>query len=94
MGPLQVCQNETVFVAVTRRIEELHEDDVALCIHSIMSIADSIDDALIKKYGGTSKKRNQPNKVKPEKPESSSGTTVIHYQNEGVLKTVFGIISA
>jgi len=86
--------DETVFVAVTRRIEELHEDDVALCIHSVMSIADSIDDILIKKYGGTSKKRNKPNKVKPEKPESGSGTTVIDDPKEGVLKTVFEIIKS
>lgn len=50
--------NETVVVAVIRLIKELlHEDDVAQSIHSVMSIADGIDDNLIKKYGGTTKKR-------------------------------------
>ena len=34
--------------------------NIASCIHSVMSIADNLDDKLIEKYGGTSKKRVQP----------------------------------
>ncbi len=47
--------DEMVFVAVTRPVMELHS--VARCIQSVMSIADDVDDVLIEKYGGTSKKR-------------------------------------
>ena len=45
---------------------ELHSDDVARCIQSVMSIADSIDDALLEKYGGTAKKRISPESASTE----------------------------
>ena len=53
-------ENETVVVKVTRQVGELRPDDFATCIHSVMSIADNLDDKLIEKYGGTSKKRVPP----------------------------------
>jgi hypothetical protein len=61
--------DERVFVAVTRPVTELHADDVARSIRSVMVIADSIDDDLLERYGGTAKKR-----VAPE-PASAGGAT-------------------
>lgn len=51
-------KNEAVFVAVTRPIMELKKNDFANFIHSVMMTADNLDDQLLKKYGGTSRKRN------------------------------------
>ncbi|MCL4298467.1 MAG: hypothetical protein KJ077_22210 [Anaerolineae bacterium] len=50
-------KNETVFVSVTRSIMELQRGDFAKFIHSVMATADHLDDILIKKYGGTNRKR-------------------------------------
>ncbi len=50
-------KNEMVFVAVTRPIMELHKNDFARSIHGVMATADHLDDLLIEKYGGTSRKR-------------------------------------
>ena len=61
--------NETVVVTVTRQVGDLRPDDFASCIHSVMSIADDLDDKLIEKYGGTSKKR-----VPPDTPPSGGKT--------------------
>jgi hypothetical protein len=58
--------DEMVFVAVTRPVMELHSEDVARCIQSVMSIADGIDDALLEKYGGTAKKRILPESASTE----------------------------
>lgn len=62
-------ENEMVVVKVTRQVGELQPDDFASCIHSVMSIADNLDDKLIEKYGGTSKKR-----VTLDTPPSSGRT--------------------
>lgn len=51
-------RDEAVFATITRPVPELRPDDFAKCIHSVMVIADSMDDDLIAKYGGTSKKRS------------------------------------
>lgn len=59
MGSIGI-QNETVVVTVTRQVAELHPDDFASCIQSVMSIADDLDDKLKETYGGTSKKRVPP----------------------------------
>lgn len=50
-------KNETVFVSVTRPIMELRKNDFASFIHGVMATADHLDDLLIEKYGGTSRKR-------------------------------------
>ena len=61
--------NETIVATVTRQVGDLRPDDFASCIHSVMSIADDLDDKLIEKYGGTSKKR-----VPPDTPPSGGRT--------------------
>jgi hypothetical protein len=49
--------HEKVWAEVMSRVTDVHADQVASSIHSTMSFADNIEDRLIKKYGGTSKKR-------------------------------------
>ncbi len=49
--------NENVYVSVTYPISNIDKNTVPRCIHSVMFLADSIDDPLIEKYGGTSKSR-------------------------------------
>ena len=51
-------KNEAVFISITRPIMELKKNDFADFIHSVMSTADRLDDQLLEKYGGTSRKRN------------------------------------
>jgi hypothetical protein len=48
---------EMVFATAIRRVDDLQEDDIARCIHGVMSLADDLDDRLIEKYGGTSMQR-------------------------------------
>lgn len=50
-------KNEMVFVSVTRPIMELRENDFPNFIHGVMATADNLDDLLIEKYDGTSRKR-------------------------------------
>lgn len=42
-----------VFGGITYPVENLNSDGFAHCIHSVMKLADDVDDLLIKKYGGT-----------------------------------------
>jgi len=48
---------ESILVAAIERVNDLQQDDVARCIHRVMSLADDLDDDLIEKYGGTSIQR-------------------------------------
>jgi hypothetical protein len=48
---------EQIFAVVTYPAHVMEEDDIYRCIHNVMRTADNLDDALLKKYGGTSKKR-------------------------------------
>jgi len=48
---------QQVFAAVTYPVATLHADDCARSIDSVMALADELDDYLVEKYGGTSKKR-------------------------------------
>jgi hypothetical protein len=50
-------KHEHVVVTITRPIADLAEGECASCIKAVMIMADSLDDSLKKKYGGTSKKR-------------------------------------
>jgi hypothetical protein len=56
-------KDEFVFVAAGRPVIELRSDDVAQCIHTVMSMADKVDNSLIEKYGGTTKRRLPPKKL-------------------------------
>lgn len=49
--------NELVLATAIRRIDQLQDEDVGRCIHSVVTFADHLDDKLIEKYGGTSKQR-------------------------------------
>jgi hypothetical protein len=48
---------EAVIAVSVRRIMELQREDFARCIFGVMALADSLDDQLIAKYGGTALER-------------------------------------
>lgn len=48
---------ESVIAVSVRRIMELQREDFARCIFGVMALADSLDDQLITKYGGTARER-------------------------------------
>ena len=50
---------DKVFGGITYPVENLNSDRFGHCIHSVMKLADDIDDMLIKKYGGTAKTRSE-----------------------------------
>ena len=56
-------KGDAVFIAVARPVIELRGGDFAQCIHTVMSMADTLDNPLIEKYGGTTKRRVTPKKV-------------------------------
>lgn len=50
-------KNEAIFVSVTRPIMELRKNDFSNFINRVMATADHLDDLLLERYGGTSRKR-------------------------------------
>jgi hypothetical protein len=55
VGPVRLgIREDIVFAALQYPVDSLTEDLVGRCIHSVMTLADGIDDMLGKKYGGTS----------------------------------------
>ena len=52
--------DDQVVVRAVNIVEVMHEDDFGRSIHSVMSIADELDDHLIAQYGGTTKSRGKP----------------------------------
>ncbi|MBI1800399.1 MAG: hypothetical protein HYR71_02065 [Chloroflexi bacterium] len=55
-------KGEVVYIAVARPVVELRPNDFAECIHTVMAMADELDNPLIEKYGGTTKKRTASHK--------------------------------
>ncbi len=54
-GPARLgIKDDQVCAAVLYPVKALHDDDYATLIHWTMTLADQLDDGLIKKYGGTS----------------------------------------
>ena len=50
---------EWVEAEVMLRLTDVRPDAASWCIENVMRLADNVDDTLIKKYGGTSKKRTE-----------------------------------
>lgn len=50
-------KNENVFAFSALAADNLQREECFQVINSVMSVADDLDDILLKKYGGTSKKR-------------------------------------
>ena len=49
--------DKRVYATMTYPVELMNREDVGRTIYSVFSLADSVDDRLKKKYGGTTKKR-------------------------------------
>lgn len=49
--------NDAVMVVITRPLQDLSPDQIGRAIMAVMSVADSLDDSFLAKYGGTSKER-------------------------------------
>ncbi len=57
-GPARLgIKDDRVFTALLYPVKALHDDDYASMIHWTMTLADQMDDGLIKKYGGTAVQR-------------------------------------
>ncbi len=53
-GPVRLgIKDDQVYAALLYPVKALHDDDYATMIHWTMTLADQMDDGLIKKYGGT-----------------------------------------
>ncbi len=50
-------QKQKVMCAITYPVLHLKKDDFSRCIHTVMSLADDLDDRLIPKYAGTTLSR-------------------------------------
>ena len=59
VGPVRFgIRADSVFAALQFPVAGLDQDMVARCIHSVMSVADGIDEKLGEKYGGTTQPRS------------------------------------
>jgi hypothetical protein len=57
-GPVRLgIKNENVFAFSVLAADNLQREECFQVINLVMSVADDLDDILLKKYGGTSKKR-------------------------------------
>ncbi len=57
-GPARLgIKDDRVYTALLYPVKALHDDDYASMIHWTMTLADQLDDGLIKKYGGTALQR-------------------------------------
>ncbi len=57
-GPARLgIKDDQVYTALLYPVKALHDDDYATMIHWTMTLADQLDDGLIKKYGGTAVQR-------------------------------------
>jgi hypothetical protein len=73
-GPTRLgIDGDNVYAALLYPVKALADEDYANMIHWTMSLADRLDDDLIKKYGGTSKTRGEepqsPPQPQPPAPE-------------------------
>ena len=58
-GRLAIAQSK-VWAEVMYPAKDAQADAVARCIHQAMELADRVDDSLVERYGGTTKKRVTP----------------------------------
>ncbi len=57
-GPARLgIRDDQVYMTLLYPVKALHDDDYATMIHWTMTLADQLDDGLIKKYGGTTVQR-------------------------------------
>jgi hypothetical protein len=68
-------QGDAVTATLTRSLAELSIDRVVPCLYALMALADTIDDRLLQRYGGTSKERAPFDPPEQQTPERQSTPT-------------------
>jgi hypothetical protein len=66
-------RDEGVFATSTRPLMELRSNDFVQSVYSVMELADTLDDTLIQKYGGTAKRRAEPSAPATESRKRKTG---------------------
>jgi hypothetical protein len=68
-GPTRLgIDGDNIYTALLYPVKALADDEYGNMIHWTMSLADRLDDDLIKKYGGTSKTRGGDQQAPPQPP--------------------------